>query len=303
MIQPSGEALGAVRFGKQWRIALPKSFSGDSEWAWEMHARHRLKKIGVHLKPSWEIEFDKLDKQSDRHRLETYRFWLAAQLGLLERDAITREHLAPIQLLLNAAGEILGSLSEAAEVEKLKSKFPDQLRKLDFSEDKINFIMSYWPEPDFFQRVRAAGTLEQLEKIRDGMDTVQAIKTCKNLGINPTAKNLLAYKHKDFTTHINNWLEQMPGIVFHYPTPNELHMITMVSVQDQIHGKPPAITSIDLSKKGLALRTGRNRDSLKKLSLKKFRAPVCDVQDSIPGVDEKLHTGKTPAHSSGTRIL
>ena len=266
-------ALGAVRYGKQWRIPLLKSFSGDSEWAWEMQTDYHLKEIGVHLKPSWEIELEKLGEEFARYELETYRLWLAAHSQLSAKsDGVTKDDIAAILLLWQTACKILDPLPEGTEVDKLKSKFPEQLRARNFSEDEIRFVMSYWPKQNVFKRVRNARTLEQLEKIRSGMDTAQAVKTCKNLGDKKaTAEKLRLLLHHDFMEHINDTRDELPSL---------------------------PVIDLRQPQNGFALRTFRKRHPLKNSPLKKVIAAVYNIQDGIPSVDEKPDTGKTPVRGS-----
>jgi len=259
-------ALGAVRHGQQWRIPFP-----DNADAWEMQTDYRLKAAGVTRKPSWERALEKECKKSSHCQLETYRLWLAAHSQLsATSDGVTQEDITAILLLWQTACKILGSLPRGTEVDKLKSKFPDQLRMRNFPEKEIRSIMSYWPEQNYFKGVRAAHTLEQLENIRSGMDTVQAAKTCKNLGQKPTAGNLRPLLHKNFLTHINDTREELP-----------------IGVHD-----------LRQPQNGLKLRTFRNRHPLKKSPLKTVIATVYDVRDGIPGADENAHSGKTPVRDS-----
>jgi hypothetical protein len=290
-------ALGAVRQGKQWRIPLPKSFNGESEFTWEMHTHNRLKEIGVHLQDSWEKGFEELGKQFARYELETYRLWLAAHSQLsVKSDGVTQEDITAILLLWQTACKILDPLPKGTEVDKLKSKFPGQLQARNVSEDRIRLIMSYWPEQNCFKPVRAARTLEQLEKIRTGMDTAQAVKTCKNHRQKPTADNLRPLLHENFMEHINDTRDALPGIVVKNPTGEEMNLYAMAGVQDQIMGKTPPLVTFDLRKPqtGLALRTFRKRHPLKNSPLKKVIQAVYHVQDGIPSVDDKPDTGKTP---------
>ena len=298
------DALGVVRHGKQWRIPLPESFNGDSEGAWEMNTRYRLKRIGVQLKESWEIQIEELGKQFACYEIETYRLWLAAHLQLtMKSDGVTQEDISAILLLWQTACQILDPLPKGTEVDKLQSKFPDQLRERNFPKEKIRFIMSYWPEQNHFKRVRAVHTLEDLEKIRSGVDTAQAAKTCKNLGRKPTAENLRPLLHKDFMAHINDTRNELPGIVVKNPNGEEMSLYTMASVQDQIMGKTPPRVTFDLRKpqNGLALRTFRKRHPLKNSPLKTVIAAVCDVKDNAPSVRESFRTEKTPVR--GPKLL
>jgi len=296
MTRPAARgALGAVRYGKQWRIPLLNDGS-----TWEIHADHRLRTAGVLLKPLWQRDLEKRGKEFARCELESYRLWLAAHSQLLERERITEEDVKAVLLLWQSACEILDSLPKGTEVDKLKPNFSDQLRARNFSEDRIRFIMSYWPKQKHFKLVRDAHTSEQLEKIRRRVDTAQAVKMCKNLGKKPTAENLRPLLHKDIMKHLNDTWEKLPGIVVKNPTEEEMRHITMASVQDEIMGKPPTLVTFDLRQpqNGLALRTVRNRHPLKKSPQKEIIAAVYDVQNSIPGVDERPHSGKTPIRDS-----
>src|SRR5260221_11971781 len=204
-------ALGAVRHGKQWRIPQPKSFNGDSEGAWESHARYNLKEIGIPLKARWQKALEESGRQFERNKLETYRLWLAAHLHLsVKPKAVTKEAITAILLLWQTVCEILESLPRGTEVDKLKSQFPERLKARDFSDERIHSIMSYWPDEKCFKIVHEAHTLKQLEIIRRRMDTMQAARTCENLGKKPTAKNLRPYLHKDIIEHINDTRDEPP---------------------------------------------------------------------------------------------
>ena len=261
------DAIGAVRHGKQWRIPFP-----DNKHDWEWQTDDRLQEAGVTQKSSWERALENDCKKRFSHcQLETYRLWLAAHSQLSAKsDGVTQEDIMAILLLWQTACKILEPLPRGPEVDKLKSKFPDQLRVHNFPEKEIRSIMSYWPDQDKFKRVRAAHTLEQLENIRSGMDTAQAAKTCYNLGQKPTAGNLRPLLHKNFMTHINDTREQLP-----------------IGVHD-----------LRQPQSGLKLRTFRNRHSLKNSPLKTVIVAVYGLQDGVPSVDKKPHTGKTPLHDS-----
>ena len=214
MTRPAARgALGAVKHGKQWRIPLLNDGS-----TWEIHADHRLRTAGVLQKRLWERDLEKRGKQCDRYLVESYRLWLAAHFQLLKRERITEENIRALLLLWQTACEILESLPEGTEVDKLKSHFPESLRARNFSEERIRSIMSYWPNESYFKRVRTAHTLKRLEAIRRGVDVAQATKTCEQLGKNPTAENLRPLFHKDIMEHINDTREKLPGIVIKNPT-------------------------------------------------------------------------------------
>jgi len=299
-------ALGAVRHGQQFRIPRPAD-----EWIWDMETRRHLKEAGIDLKPSWEKGLEKLGKTFARYKLETYRLWLAAYLQVsVKSEGVTQEDITAILFLWQTACKILELLPKGTEVDKLKSQFPELLQARNFSEDQIRSIMSYWPEQNNFKRVRDAHTLKQLEKIRRGADTTQAIKTCKNLGRKPTAKNQRPLLHKDLMTHINDTREEMPLGTAKTNTPKELRLAVEAdywqkrnSVQSELNkcfftagnsvetkqtNALPGLPVIDLRQPqdGLSLRTFRNRHPMKKSPQKEIIEAIYDVQNSIPGVDK-----------------
>jgi hypothetical protein len=307
-IQKAQKALGAVRHGQQWRIPRPAD-----GWIWEVQTRRRLKEAGIDLKPSWEQTFDKLGKENNRYKLETYRLWLAAySQASVKSEGVTQEDITGILLLWQTACKILGSppKGKKTEVDKLKSQFPESLRARNFSEERIHFIMSYWPEQKIFKRVRDAHTLKQLEKIRRRVDTAQAVKTCKNLGQKPTAGNLRPLLHKNFMEHINDTRDELPPNTIKAHTPEDIRRAMEADywqkqklVQGEINqfffsaGNPvetkkadvlPSLPVIDFRQPqdGLALRTFRNRHPLKQSPQKEIIETVFDIQNSIPGVDE-----------------
>jgi hypothetical protein len=289
------EALGAVRAGKQWRIPRP-----DEMWHWEDSVRRNFKDLGIELKDSWESGWEKLGKEFARYELESYRLWLAAYMNVLQRDNITQEARDGILLLWQTACKILGKQPKGTEVDTLKSEFPDQLRSRNFSEERIRAIMQYWPEDRLFKKVRDASTLKQLEAIRRPLDTLQATRDLEQNGQKPTAKNLRPLFHKNIMEHINDTRDELPGIVVKNPTGEEMHLYTMASVQDQMTGKTPPLVTFDLREpqNGLALRTFRKRHPLKKSPQREIVAEVYGVRDSIPGTDERPHSGKTPVRDS-----
>lgn len=317
------KALGAVRHGKQWRIPRPAD-----EWLWESQTRRNLKEAGIDLKPSWEIELRKLGKNFARYELESYRLWLAAHVQLsLKSEGVTQEDITAILLLWQTACKILDSLPRGMEVDKLKSQFPESLRASNYSEDKIRFIMSYWPEQNIFERFRAAHTLEQLEEIRCKVDVAQVVKTCNHLGQKPTAENLRPLVHKDLMTHINDTREKLPpGTVKAYK-PEDLRRVMEADVLTHLHGgearqitegvddqgrtfaliqppkahgqnAAPAFVDLRQPQNGLKLRTFRKRHPLKKSTKNEIIVAACGVRGSIPSVDEKQYTGKTPVRGS-----
>jgi hypothetical protein len=292
------KTLGAVRHGKQWRIPLDCEMDTDS---------------------SPEMEFEKLGREFARYKLETYRLWLAAYLQMSAKSVgVTQEDITAILNLWQTACKILDPLPKGTEVDKLKSQFPESLRARNFSEERIKSIMSYWPEQRIFNGVRDTLTLRQLEKIRHGADTAQAVKTCKNLGQKPTAENLRPLLHKNFMEHINDTREELPPNTIKAHKPEDIRRAVeadcwRMSEQNRIEiskslftaGNPdearqahalPSLPVIDLRQPqdGLALRTFRNRHPRKKSPQKEIIAAVFDIQNSISGVDVKPDTGKTP---------
>jgi hypothetical protein len=199
------EALLAVRHGKQWKIPRPDY---ETTWVWE--TQRRLKEAGIHLKPSWEQELERVSKECDRFLSESYCLWLAAHLQLLEREGITDEDTGNILSLWQTANELLKSLPKGTEVDQLKSQFPESLRARNFSEESIRSIMSYWPDELYFKKVRAARTWKELEKIRRGMDFALAAKICAQRGKKPTATHLRPLVHDDWVAHINDTRQELP---------------------------------------------------------------------------------------------
>jgi hypothetical protein len=156
--------------------------------------------------------------------------------------------------------------------------------------------MQYWPEGRLFKNVREARTRKQLEAIRRPLDTLQAARDLKQNGQIPTAENLRPLFHKNIMEHINDTRDELPGIVVKNPTGEEMGLYTMASVQDQMMGKSPPLVTFDLRapQNGLRLRTFRNRHPLKHPQQRQIVATVYGVRDSIPSIDEKPYTGKTP---------
>lgn len=314
------DALGAIRHGKQWRIPLP-----DDEGAWEMQIDYRLKAAGITQKPSWQRGLEKHCKKSARYQLESFRLWLAAYLqASVKSEGITQEDITAVLNLWQTACAILGKLPRGAEVDKCKSQFPEQLQARNFSDERIQFIMSYWPEAKYIREVRAVRTLEQLENIRRKADTLQAIKTCKNLGYKPTAGNLRPLLHRDFVAHINDTKDDLPPSTIRAHTPEDLRDAAFADYwrkknlgQSEINkwfstaGNPdettktfalPSLPMIDTRQPqdGLKLRTFRNRHPLRRDPQKTVIAAVYG-QDNIPGADEQPHSGKTPIRDSNFR--
>jgi len=293
MARPAARgALGAVRHGKQWRIPLPNNGSN-----WAIHADHRLRTAGVLKKPLWGRDLEKCSKHCDRYLFESYRLWLATYARAVGHGAITQEDIMEILLLWQAACTILSLQPEKAEADKLKSKFPDQLRSRNLSESQILSIMSRWPGEHYFKKIRAADTMNKLEKIRRGFDIAQAAKTCEHLGKKPTAKNLRPLLHKNIMEHINDTRDKLPGIVVNNPTPEELQSITLASVCDQMQGKQPPLVLIDLRRpqRGLALRTFRERHPLRESPQREIVATVYGTKDSIPSAVDRPQIGKSTA--------
>ena len=313
---PLREALLAVRHGKQWRIPRPDY---ETTWVWE--TRRRLEEAGIHLKPSWEQELERVSKECDRYLPESYCLWLAAHLQLLEREIIADEDIGKVLSLWQTACEILKSLPEGTEVDKLKSQFPESLLARNFSEANICSIMSYWPDESRFKRVRAARSWKELEKIRRGMDVAQAVKVCQQQGKKPTAENLRPLLHDDIMAHINDTREKLPGIVIKPRTPDELRRTIEADVCIQMHsGNPRRCTEtrdaqgrthvhiqgeganqiIDFRdpQDGLALRTFRNRHPLRKSPQREIVATVYGARDNIPGADDRPCGRKTPVRDS-----
>ena len=317
------EALGAVRHGKQWRILLPKSFGGNSEWAWEMQTDHRLKEIGVHLKNSWEKDFEELGKQSARYHLETYRLWLAAYIKALGHGRVTQKIRVNILLLWQTACRILDlqkSLKRyEMDVEDFKSLFPPQLRERGLS---VKSIMQYWPKKNHFKIFHKIHTKSDFEKMRRKLDFWQAYRDelRRRRGKEPTAENLCPLLHKDLMTHINDTRHQIPLDTVKAHTPEELRRAVEADywrnqnrIQSEINKCFFAAENTDETKQinalhslpvidlrepqnGISLRTFRTR--YPRQYQKRIIAEVLHILSAPPSVDEKPHTGKTPVRDS-----
>lgn len=312
-------ALGAVRHGKQWRIPQP-----DDENTWESQTDDRLMAAAITSKSSWQRGLEKQCRGVAHYELESYRLWLAAYSQLSAKGPVTKDDLEDILLLWQTACKILESLPRRVGVDKFKSQFPDWLeaRHLPDGKQRIRRIMSLWPNERCLKEVRAAHSLDELEKIRRGMDTMQAVQTCKNLGKEPTAENLRPLLHKDFKAHINDTREDLPKATVKATTPDELRnaceaelwqrrnqIQTQISKWFDTGGDPdgakkvvlpPSLPMIDTRQpqNGLKLRTFRNRHPLKKSPQRNIIAAVYEIQDSIPDADEKPTSGKTPIRDS-----
>jgi hypothetical protein len=275
------EALGAVRYGNQWRIPRPIEIGH-----WEVSVRRNFKDLGTELRSSSERSFEKLGKDFARYELEAHRLWLAAYMQVLQRHDTTQEHRDGILRLWQTACEILGKQPRGTEVDTLKSEFPGQLRARSFSELRICAIMQYWPEERLLKKVRDdAHTTQQLEAIRRRLDIMQAVSELEQNGQEPTAENLRPLIHKNIMEHINDKREKLPGIVVQNPRSEELHAITLASVCDQIQAKEPPLVCIDFRQpqKGLTLRTFRNRHPLRKSPQREIIAMVYGARDRLPG--------------------
>jgi hypothetical protein len=348
-------ALGSVRHGEQWRIQLPKSFSGDSEWAWEMHTDYRLKEIGVHLKPSWERELEKLGKRSENYELESQRFWVATCMTALSGTPdsivpITPDVHGKILCLFHAKRELLDSLLDSPQHEMTIKKHKSEVAALVLRGHchrvfaalrlcqpqnplvkwlivialaKTAEVLRYWPTEQIFQKVQAAGTDTELEKLWRKTDFAQALAVLKSNGVeHPTAEDLCPLLHKDLMTQINDTREEMPLGTVKAHTPEDIRRAMEADywqsrnqIQNEINQSffpaqnPDQTTKanmlarlpvIDLRQPqdGLALRTFRNRHPRKKSPQKEIIETVFDIQNSIPGVDERPHSGKTPMRGS-----
>jgi len=285
------DALGVVRHGRQWRIPRP-----DDETKWEMHTRRRLKSAGVSLKPVWELQLEKLGKQSDRYLVESYRLWLAAYVKALEQGRVTQTARENMLLLWKTACEILDPPTPLRryemDVKKLKSHFPPKLRERDLP---VKTIMHYWPSERHFRPLRAAHTLADLEKIRRELDFWQAYRDEFRRGRSrePTVENLCRLLHKDLMTHINDTRDKPPDgfTIVNNPEPEEMHMMTLASVQDQSQRKlPPRIlVNFRQPQNGISLRTFRTR--YPRARRQPIIAKVRRILSTPPGVDDAPQRG------------
>jgi hypothetical protein len=316
------EALGAIRYGKQWRIPSPQGGGGADEWAWETRARDHLKELGIHLKEQWQNELEVLLKRCERNGLESYRLLLAAHLNLsAKREAVTAEALTEIVLLWQTASEILEKLPEGAHFEKLKSQFPARLKGRRFSASRIRSIMSYWPEKTYIQRVHPIDIKHELEKIWRSLDYSQAVMTCKNLNETPTTKNLRPKVHKDLMRHLNDTRDALPQGTVKAHRAEDLCRVMKADIHNQLHcgaerrikegideqGKTFALiqedksgqeisTFVDLRQPqdGLARRTMQKRHPQKKNPQRAIVVEIEQINANAPSVEERSHTGKTP---------
>lgn len=248
------EALLAVRHGKQWRIPHP-----DDEWIWKMHTRHRLKAVGVPLKPGWEKALDQAHKKCQPYQLESYRLWLAAYSKALERGRITtKARLAALQLWQEAC-RILRPFKSRLEIEvdKLKANFSREL-------------LRYWPSKEHFKRVQDAYTLRNLETIRRRLDFTQAVRELKRRGKKPAERNLRPLLHEDMRPHINDTREKLNPLVVDWRQPQ----------------------------RGLTLRSFRRRYPLRRQPWRDIVAGVYGIRAIPPGASKPPKTGLTPIRSS-----
>ena len=272
------KALGAVRHGEQWRIPWPEEIRVHEmdgtihkmecdPFCWANLTRDRFEALGIPLSQPWERDIDRLCKRNDRYLLESCRLWLAAYAAVLGRGSMTQDARDAILRLFQTACEILDSLPrQKMELEKLKSKFPDQLRSRNTSQESIYSIMSYWPKRKHFKLVCAPRTLDELETIRRRLDYTQAVRDLEQSCQKLTGENLRPLLHKDIFAHINDTREKLAVMVMDFREPQD--------------GLPP--------------RTFQNRHPKKQQPQRDIIAGVYRTRSSIPGAVQEPHTGKTP---------
>lgn len=281
--------LGAARHGKQWRI--PRSDNLDY---WRIDTRRRLKALGIGLTPEWKSDLRKIAKTNARYIIESYRLWLAAYLKVLLRGNISPEDRQGILLLWQTACRCLGEQPRGTRVDTLKSRFPEKLRGRNFSDQRIAVIMQYWPDESHFNMVRGAHTLEALEAIRRGLDTLEATRALEQNGQKPTAQNLRPLFHRNIMEHINDTREKLTGIVVRPRTPKELRHVEQVSIYLTNEQRAGMVIDLRKPQDGLPLRTFRNRHPLRKSPQRGIIAEVYGVRENIPGPVETPNAGKTP---------
>ena len=270
------EALLAVRHGKQWRIPYP----ADTE-AWANDTRWRLKKCGIRLEPTWKRDLRQMAQNDSRFYLESYRLWVAAYAKALGRGRITQKAREGINVLRNAAIEILKTLPDSElSVEKIKSRIAALIRDRGLP---LKSVMRHWPTTHHFNLVRTAKTVEELEAFRCSLDWAQASRDNKRRGKNPTAENLCPSLHKNFVEHINDTREKVPGTVIKNPTSDQIRNVVQTSVQNAIWGKKASDITLDFRQPqdGLALRTFRKRYPRKRT--RKIEAAIYGTLENIPG--------------------
>ncbi|MGO8926405.1 MAG: helix-turn-helix domain-containing protein [Limisphaerales bacterium] len=288
------EALGAVRHGKQRRIPRP-----DKLDHWCNDTRRRLVKLGIQLRPACERALERIGKRNARLYLESCRLWVAATMKALGRRDLTENARDAVILLWQVAHEILDPLPrDEMEVDKLKPQFLKHLRARPLSEERVNSVMSYWPEKEYFKQVCAAHTLKELEAIRRKLDYAQAICKLQQSGQKPTAELARPLVHEDIMAHINDTGEKLPGRVFKPETSHDLRRIVEASVYLTNQQRAGMIIDLRKPQDGLPLRTFRRHHPVRKSPHREIVAAVYGAADSIPGADETSRSGKTPVRDS-----
>jgi hypothetical protein len=288
------EALGAVRHGKQCRIPRP-----DNLDHWCNDTRWRLGKLGIQLKPAWERDLKKIEKRNTRLYLESCCLWVAATMKALGRRDLTENARDAVILLWQVASQILDPLPRhEMEVDRLKPQFRTHLRARPLSEERVNSVMSYWPEKEHFKQVRAAHTLKELEAIRRKLDYAQAICKLQQSGQKPTAELVRPLVHEDIMAHINDTGEKLPGRVFKPETPHDLRRIVEASVYLTDQQRAGMVIDLRKPQDGLPLRTFRRHHPVRKSPHREIVAEVYGAGDSIPDADETPRAAKTPVRDS-----
>ncbi len=237
-----------------------------------MRTRRRLKEAGIHLKPYWEQELERMSKECDRYLLESFRLWLAAYVKALERGRVTQKARDNMLFLWQTACEVLNptkplKLYEMG-VEPLKSRFPPILRERGLS---VKSIMHYWPEERHFEQVRKASYAKvDFEKMRRELDFYQAYRDelRRRRDKEPKAKILCSLLHRNLMTHINDTREELQ--------------------RGSIDSRRP--------QKGISIRTFRTR--YPRAGQKIIIAQVRRILSAPTSIDEKPYTGKTPVRDS-----
>ena len=300
------EAISAVRHGKQWRI--PRPVNKDQ---WRYAAERRLREIGVTLPRRFERELRKRAREYASFSLESARLWIAAcstVLAVSERRRITTADRAAIDLLWQVAGEILTPLPRyERQVDKLKSEFPPRLLKRHWSgvlaalrycspnHTVVRFqifralydvrqVMRYWPKRKVFEGLRATRTWAELEGVRKQMDYLQAVRELEYRGQKATQENIRPLLHKDLMAHLNDTMEQLPGIVVKNPTPEQMRLINWPSRRVK---HPRVILDFRKPQKGLARRTAQKRYPRTQQPQCEIRAAVFGIEATVPGFDEE----------------
>jgi hypothetical protein len=287
-------ALGAVRYGTQCRI--PRPYNLDQ---WVSDARREFKKLCITLEPAWKHALRERARETNRYILEVNRLWLAAYMKVLEHRPIVAQDKQACILLRKAACRILRPLPRyKMDVEPFETEFPAQLASVGLTAQKIQVVMSYWPEPEHFRQVHGARTFAQLEAIRAGVDYLQACRALERMGQKLTAENIRPLLHADIVAHINDTGEQLPGAIVRHPLSTQLQNMLIERVFCK--NPPPVIMDYRLPQVGLTRRTAQRRAPQKEQTQRDIRAVLIlsGIASALPVPPTRPQTGKTPIRGS-----